>query len=237
MQHGAAESQPLFPAAGKLRRQAVHIGSEAVELDNFFDTAFESSSIEAVDAAVKLQILRDRQVVIQAVILRHITDALAHDLGIHAHVQSLHMSGATAQRQKSSEHFDDGGLAASIGAEKAENFALLDAETHVIDGGNLAEPPDKVFGGDGRLGGILRSSGHGLVSRFQFHVGGHARQNVSGGIVDANFYAEDLMNAFLARLDVSRKKFSLLIDLLYDPFKHCLRKRIDPHFRFLAHLH
>src|SRR5580692_1866458 len=40
VKHGAAEGQPLFPAARELCGQAVHIGSEAVELDNFFDAAF-----------------------------------------------------------------------------------------------------------------------------------------------------------------------------------------------------
>src|SRR5580765_365892 len=75
------------------------------------------------------------------------------------------------------------------------------------------------------------------AARFQFYVRGHARQNAPGRIVDADFDAEDLMNAFLARLHVPREKFRLLIDLLDDTLKDRLRERIDPHFRFLAQLH
>ena len=35
VQHGAAESQPLLPPAGKLRGQAIQIRAEAVELNDF----------------------------------------------------------------------------------------------------------------------------------------------------------------------------------------------------------
>src|SRR5579864_7503581 len=38
---------------------------------------------------------------------------------------------------------------------------------------------------------------------FQFHIGGHAGEDVAGRIVDANFYAKDLVNAFLTGLYVS----------------------------------
>src|SRR5215831_2186017 len=44
------------------------------------------------------------------------------------------------------------------------------------------------------------------------------------------------MNAFLAGLYVARKKFSLLIDLLYDALENRIGKRIDANFRPLANL-
>src|SRR5712691_3120232 len=39
VQHGAAEGEALLPAAGKLRGQAIEIGFEAIELDDFIDAA------------------------------------------------------------------------------------------------------------------------------------------------------------------------------------------------------
>jgi len=42
VQHGAAECQALLPAAGELRGQAIQIGFEAVQLDNFVDAAFKA---------------------------------------------------------------------------------------------------------------------------------------------------------------------------------------------------
>src|SRR5580704_701557 len=236
MEHGAPESQALFPSARELCRQAIHVRSEAIELDDFLNAAFQTSRIEAVDSAVKLQILRDREVLIQTVILRHVPDALADDFGIYADVQALHASRSTAERQQARQHFDDRGLAAAIGSEKTENFALLDAKAHVVHGRDLPEPPHEVFGGDGGFGGILRIRSHGLISCFQFHIGGHAGENVAGGIIDADFDAKNLMNALFACLDVARKKFGMLVDLLDDTFKNRLWKRIDSHFCFLSDL-
>jgi len=56
VQHGAAESKTLLPAAGKLRGQAIQVRFEAVELDNLVDAALQTRGFEAVDAAVELQI-------------------------------------------------------------------------------------------------------------------------------------------------------------------------------------
>src|SRR5580704_855941 len=50
VQHGAAESEALLPAAGKLRGQAIQIGCEAIELDNFIDAPLQARGLEAVDA-------------------------------------------------------------------------------------------------------------------------------------------------------------------------------------------
>src|SRR5690349_21694548 len=70
--------------------------SEAVELDDFLDAAFEAGRIEAVNAAVELQIFCDGEVEIQAEILRHVADALAHFFGVLAHVQPFDSRGAAA---------------------------------------------------------------------------------------------------------------------------------------------
>src|SRR5258708_33082916 len=64
VQHGAAECEALFPAAGELRGQAIQIGFEAIQLDNFVDAAFKASGVEAVDAAVELQVFCNGQIVI-----------------------------------------------------------------------------------------------------------------------------------------------------------------------------
>src|ERR1700722_6771067 len=48
VEHGAAQSEPLLPSAGKLGRQAIHVRREAVELDDFLDAAFQSTRFEAV---------------------------------------------------------------------------------------------------------------------------------------------------------------------------------------------
>ena len=40
-----------------------------------------------------------------------------------------------------------------------------------------------------------------------------------GSVIDAHLHPENLMDAFLARLDIARKEFGLLVDLLDDAIK------------------
>jgi len=58
---------------------------------------------------------------------------------------------ASAEGQQSGEHLDDRGFAAAIGAQKPEDFSLFHAEADVVHGGEVAETPDQVLRGDGRL--------------------------------------------------------------------------------------
>src|SRR6266436_9219407 len=160
VQHGAAESEALLPATGKLRGQAIEVGSEAVELDNFVDAALQARWLEAVDAAVELQVFRDGQIVIETEVLRHVADMLADGFGIRADVEAFDKGGAAAERQKAGEHFDDGGFSAAVGAEEPEDFAFFDAEADVVDGGEVAETPNQMFGGDGGLRESLRVGRH-----------------------------------------------------------------------------
>src|SRR5439155_3920394 len=45
----------------------------------------------------------------------------------------------------------------------------------------------------------------GSILCFKFHVGSHAGKHAAAGIFDANLYAENLVHAFLAGLDVARR--------------------------------
>src|SRR6266852_5676960 len=74
----------------------------------------------------------------------------------------------------------------------------------------------------------------GSAIRLKFHIRGHAGEDVAGRVVDANFYAEDLVNALFAGLHVARKKLSLLIDLFDRAVKNLIGKRIDAHLGLLA---
>src|SRR5882724_6823079 len=51
---------------------------------------------------------------------------------------------------------------------------------------------------------------------FQFHIRGHAREHAAGGIIDADFYANNLVDALFTSLHIARQEFSLLVDLLDD---------------------
>src|SRR5215472_4166819 len=69
--------------------------------------------------------------------------------------------------------------------------------------------------------------------RFKFHVRGHPGEHAACRVVDADFYAEHLMDAFVAGLYVAGKEFGLLIDLLHFSLKDGIGKGIDADFRLL----
>src|SRR6266571_265006 len=74
------------------------------------------------------------------------------------------------------------------------------------------------------------------IPRFQLDVGGHPGADAAGRIVDADFYAEDLMDALFAGLHVARQKFGLLVDLFHYTIENLVGERIDADFGFLAEL-
>src|SRR6266576_109967 len=166
VQHGAAKSQALLPAAGKLGGQTVQVGAESVKLNDFLDAPLEASGLETVNPAVKLQIFRNGQIVVEAKILRHVPDALAHGFGIGTNVEAFYPRGATTQRQQASEHLDDGRFSAAVGTEEAEDFTFFHTKAHVVDRREIAEAAHKMLGGDGCFDGRLRRSGHRLSSRI-----------------------------------------------------------------------
>src|SRR6266852_917333 len=74
------------------------------------------------------------------------------------------------------------------------------------------------------------------IPRFQLDVGGHASADAAGGIIDADFYAENLMDALFAGLHVARQKFGLLVDLFHYTIENLVGEGIDADFSFLAEL-
>src|SRR5215469_10962853 len=80
--------------------------------------------------------------------------------------------------------------------------------------------------------GVAIPSAH----RFEFHVGSHSWQDSAGWIVDADFYAEDLVNSFLAGLHVAWKKLRLLVDLFHFAVENRAGKRVHADFCFLTQL-
>ena len=101
---------------------------------------------------MQLEVLADGQLGIERERLRHVADAPARiDVaGVErlAEQQGL----AFARRQQSGEHLHRRGLAAAVGADKAEDLAAFDGEAHPIDGDKVAEAACQVARRDHRLG-------------------------------------------------------------------------------------
>ena len=88
---------------------------------------------------MQLQILAHGQLFIQRKRLRHITHA--HARGDVACIDRLaeEFGRAFSRIEKAGEHLHGGGLAATIGTEKAKNFPFFNFEADMIHGGEIAE--------------------------------------------------------------------------------------------------
>ena len=143
-----------------------------------------------------------------------------HTFGIFADVDALDSGVAGGERKEASKHLDDSGFATAIGTEKSEDFAFFDAEADVVDCGEFTESANQMVGGDGGLDGV----GHGSALRRELDVSSHASKNAMRRIVDSDFDAENLVDTFLASLDIARKKFGLLINLFHDAVENLIGK-------------
>src|SRR5438045_3315836 len=65
VQHGAAQRQPLLPAARQFAGQAMAVGLQTVAIYGLFDLAGAGLGIEAVDLRVETQILQHGEVIVE----------------------------------------------------------------------------------------------------------------------------------------------------------------------------
>ena len=150
-----AAPRPPATAAGGCRAagfgQRVGDGVEVEAVEQLVDPRVRARSRGQVEQArVQLEVLPHRQLGVEREGLRHEADALAR-----ARCRRRPPAGRTAGLafgggQQPGQHLHRRGLAAAVGAEEAEDLAALDAEAHVIDGGEVAEPLGQAVRLDGR---------------------------------------------------------------------------------------
>jgi len=118
--------------------------------------------------------------------------------------QDLRSRPSSAERQESGEDFDDGGFSAAVGAEETEDFAFFYAEADVVHGGEAAKRRTRcsaAMAACARDCWWSHSVSFGLSVSHPQHAGkGHDRRDH-----DANFYANDLVDAFFAGLNIARR--------------------------------
>ena len=88
---------------------------------------------------------------IDGCVLQRDTDVAAHVVGLGDDVEAGHLGAACSRPEQGREHADDGALAGTIRAEKAEDLALPHFEVDAVDRFHRSEMADEPFGDDGGL--------------------------------------------------------------------------------------
>ena len=130
--------------------------AESEPVEHFVDALAARGDREIEQLGVELEVPPHRELAIEREGLRHVADATAHlDVFCPADGLTEQLGRAFGRRQKAGQHLHGGGLAAAVRAEKAEDFALLDFEAHVIDRDELVEPLGEPDGFDRRRPALM----------------------------------------------------------------------------------
>ena len=81
--------------------------------------------------ARNFRVLPHAHVLVQRVVLRHITDAAAHLIRLREHIQARHSHGARGRRQVTGKNAHRRALARPIGAEQPDDLAPPDRKRYV----------------------------------------------------------------------------------------------------------
>jgi hypothetical protein len=140
----ASQRHALLPAARERARELVAPLAQADLREQGLDPLRALLGRQVVDPAVKLQVLLDRQVLVQAEALRHVTDALFDLLGLLGDVEADHAPPAARWIEDPAQHADRGGLARAVRSEHTEDLAAIDRQRHVAHRDQVAEAPGQL---------------------------------------------------------------------------------------------
>ncbi len=144
-----AEGHALFPAAGQAAGELVLLALESRERHHPLLHLVAFPLVDAVHSREEVEILVDREIVVEREFLRHVADALAYGLSAHAAALAGEFHLARGDVEQAAEHLDGGGLASSIGAQEPVDLSVADLNIHVMDGGERAEAFGQILRADG----------------------------------------------------------------------------------------
>src|SRR5262249_49018827 len=134
-----AERHALLPAA---RQAACELAAPALEAGGLQHPLLAGRPPlprALVDAGKEIEVLVDREIVVERKLLGHVAELLPDvlrtqlaDLACQSHL-------ARAGRQQATEHLDRGGLARTVGAEQSEDLAVAHLEIDALDRDEVAE--------------------------------------------------------------------------------------------------
>ena len=154
------------------RTMTLSLSLDGEEFGQFGDGALEAVFGDAVDFAVQLERFAGGQVPPKLVFLaEHEGELPAIAVGALPGNVAKHVGRAAGGMKEAGEHFEGGGFARAVGAEKTDQFALLDVEADVIDGDGLFVLAMKQAADRAAKAGLLFVSAKSLGQAVNFNDG------------------------------------------------------------------
>src|ERR1700731_2488147 len=121
MQDAGSKREPLLPAAGELSGELIAANSEPHAVHAADDGLAPVRYF--IDARDQVEVFEDREVFIEAELLRHVASFAADQRGFADDVASEASAAPAIGDEKAAKHADGGSFAAAVGAEKAADLA------------------------------------------------------------------------------------------------------------------
>jgi hypothetical protein len=113
--------------------------AEPEALEQFGDSRARRGARHLVHGREEVQVLADRQVLVQREALRHVADAPLQRLGVAGNLVAEHVDLAGARAQQAAQHADRRRFSGPIRPEEAVHLAFAHGEIDVVDGHERAE--------------------------------------------------------------------------------------------------
>ena len=134
------------PDSGSTRSSAR--SAQLRELEQLVGLAAGRGPRDVEVAGVDDEVLPQRELLVQAVLLRHDAQAGADAGPVDRRVEAEHPQRAGRDGRHAADHPHGGGLPGTVRPEEAEGLALAHLEVDAVDGGERAEPLGQALGPD-----------------------------------------------------------------------------------------
>ncbi len=151
MHNCSAEGHALLPSSRQAARDLVLLSLEPRKGKHPANLFFAVLIRHAVDARKEIEVLANRQVVIQREFLRHVTDALADSFRSQISTCATQLHGSAGQVQQPAEHPDGCCLARAIRSEKPVYFSIPNLQADIFYRGECSELFDQICRTDRNL--------------------------------------------------------------------------------------
>ena len=134
----AGNRQPALHAPGKVLHPGAGSVAELSELQQLIGLGPEEAAGQSEVAAVHNDVLPDRELLVQVVLLGDHPQACPHFGALLLRIQAGHLHLARRACRHCGDHAHGGGLARPVGPQQAERLTPADAEADVVHGGEVS---------------------------------------------------------------------------------------------------
>src|ERR1700730_19256505 len=144
----AGQADPLLEAAGEGVDRLVAAIREVDQLEQVVDDNLASLPGLPVAGGVEVEILANRELVVDAEEVGHVAEPAVNTLRFPAHVGAVDEGAAGGRLEKCGEDSQSGRLARAVGSDEAEDLSLRDAERDVVEGNPFSVQLGQAFDND-----------------------------------------------------------------------------------------